>query len=149
MATFEKSIEVNVPVYVAYNQWTQFEEFPRFMEGVEEVRQLTDSQLFWRAEIADSEQLWHAEINEQIPDKRIAWTSIEGAKNAGVVTFHFIDDNTTRIMFQIEYDPEGFIENVGAALGIVENRMEGDLKRFKEFIEERKMPTGSWRGTIQ
>lgn len=148
MARFEQSIDVNVPLSVAYNQWTQFEDFPRFMEGVEEVRQITDEMLFWHVEIAGVEQKWHAKITEQTPDQRIAWTSTSGARNAGVVTFHYIDENTTRVMFQIEYDPSGFIENVGAALGMVERRMAGDLERFKEFLEKRKMPTGGWRGKI-
>jgi uncharacterized membrane protein len=149
MATFEQSIDVNVPVEIAYNQWTQFETFPLFMEGVEDVQQITDSQLHWRAEIAGSEQEWDAEITEQTPDQRIAWTSRTGAKHAGVVTFHRLDDNMTRIMLQIEYDPEGFIENVGAALGVVKGRMKGDLENFKSFIESRENATGAWRGTIE
>ena len=149
MARYEHSIDVDVPVTVAYNQWTQFEEFPQFMEGVQEVQQLTDTKLFWRAEIAGIEQKWQAEITEQTPDHRVAWTSTSGARHAGVVTFHKITDNTTRIMLQIEYEPEGFIENVGAALGVVKARMAGDLERFKEFIEQRHVPTGAWRGTIE
>lgn len=149
MANYEHSIDVNVPVNVAYNQWTQFEEFPHFMEGVEAVSQLDNDTLFWRVEIAGSEQEWRAEITEQTPDHRIAWTSTEGAKNAGVVTFHYIDDNTTRVMLQLDYDPEGFIENVGSALGIVERRVKGDLERFKSFIEEKRKATGGWRGTIE
>lgn len=149
MASFEQAIEINVPVRTAYNQWTQFEEFPRFMEGVESVQQLSDTRLHWRAEIAGNEQEWDAEISEQTPDQRIAWHSISGAKHAGVVTFHYVDDNTTRVMLQIEYDPEGFVENVGAALGVVERRMKGDLKRFKEFIEERQVETGAWRGEVE
>ena len=149
MATFEQSIDVHVPVQTAYNQWTQFETFPLFMEGVEAVEQLTDTRMRWRAEIAGSEQEWDAEITEQTPDQRIAWTSRSGAKHAGVVTFHRLDDHTTRIMLQIEYDPEGFIENVGAALGVVKNRMKGDLENFKSFIESRGEATGAWRGTIE
>lgn len=149
MAIYEHAIEVNVPVRVAYNQWTQFEDFPQFMEGVEKIEQLDDTHLHWHAEIAGIDQDWKAEITEQIPDERIAWTSTTGAKNAGVVTFHHIDDNTTRVMLQIEYDPEGFIENVGAALGIVEGRMKGDLERFKSFIEKRGEATGAWRGEVE
>lgn len=149
MTRYEHSIDVDVPVTVAYNQWTQFEEFPRFMEGVKEVQQLTDTKLFWRAEIAGIEQQWQAEITEQTPDQRVAWTSTSGARHAGVVTFHKITDNTTRVMLQIEYEPEGFIENVGAALGVVKARMAGDLERFKVFIEQRHVPTGAWRGTIE
>lgn len=148
MAIFEHAIEVDVPLSVAYNQWTQFEEFPRFMEGVEKVEQVSDTMLRWEAEIAGVTEKWNAEITEQTPDHRIAWRSTSGAKNAGVVTFHRISDDTTRVMLQIEYDPQGFIENVGAALGIVQGRMRGDLERFKNFIEERQTETGAWRGTI-
>jgi len=149
MATFEHSIDVNVPVSTAYNQWTQFETFPYFMEGVEEIKQITDTTVRWRAEIAGSKQEWDAKITEQTPDQRIAWMSTSGAKHAGVVTFHYIDEDTTRIMLQIEYDPEGFIENVGAALGVVESRIKGDLQRFKHFIESGGQETGEWRGTVE
>ena len=144
----EQSIDVNVPVRAAYNQWTQFEEFPRFMEGVREVRQLSDRQLRWRAEIGGTEKTWEAEITEQIPDARIAWRSRDGAANAGVVTFHRLSDDRTRIMLQLEYDPEGFVENAGDIVGIVGNRVRGDLQRFKEFIERKGSETGAWRGEI-
>ncbi len=149
MANYEHSVDVNVPVSTAYNQWTQFEEFPEFMEGIERIEQLDDTHMRWYAEIAGIDQEWDAVITEQTPDQRIAWTSTSGAKNAGVVTFHKIDDNTTRVMLQVDYDPEGFIENVGAALGIVEGRMKGDLERFKEFIEQRGVETGAWRGEVE
>lgn len=148
MATFEHAVDVNVPVRTAYNQWTQFEDFPQFMEGVESIDQQTDTRMHWIAEIAGNTQEWDAEITEQIPDQRIAWKSISGATHAGVVTFHYIDDNTTRVTLQIDYEPEGFIENVGAALGVVQARMAGDMNRFKEFIEQRREPTGAWRGEI-
>lgn len=148
MATIEKSIEVSAPLRVVYNQWTQFEDFPRFMEGVEEVRQLDDKRLHWRAKIGGKLKEWNAEITEQRPDERVAWTSRGGAWNAGVVTFHRIDDNRTRVMLQLDYDPEGVVENVGDALGVVSTRIEGDLKRFKEFIEQRGRETGGWRGEI-
>ena len=148
MSSVEKSIDVNVPVRTAYNQWTQFEEFPRFMEGVREVRQLDDQRLQWRAEIAGKEKSWEAKITEQVPDMRIAWTSTSGARNAGVVTFHRLSDETTRIMLQMEYDPEGFVENVGDALGAATMRITGDLERFKQFIESRGGETGAWRGEI-
>src|SRR5215208_4872945 len=134
-STIEKSIDVDVPVRTAYDQWTQFEEFPRFMEGVEEVRQLDDKRLHWRAKIGGKEEAWDAEITEQIPDERVAWRSTTGSPNAGVVTFHHLNPTTTRVMLQLEYDPEGLVENVGDALGVVSRRVEGDLKRFKEFIE--------------
>jgi uncharacterized membrane protein len=148
MATIEKSIDVDVPVRTAYNQWTQFEEFPRFMEGVREVRQLDDKTLRWRAEIGGKEQEWSAEITEQIPDDRIAWRARVGTRNAGVVTFHRLGDSHTRLMLQLEYDPQGVVENVADALGVVSRRVEGDLRRFKEFIEARGRETGAWRGEI-
>ena len=149
MASIEQSIVVNVPVRTAYNQWTQFEEFPQFMEGVESVRQLDDKRLHWRANIGGKIKEWVAEITEQRPDERIAWTSREGAYNAGVVTFHRLDDNRTKAMLQIDYDPEGLVENVGDAVGIVSARVKGDLQRFKEFIESRHSETGAWRGEIE
>lgn len=145
----EQSIDVAVPVRTAYNQWTQFEEFPRFMEGVLEVRQLDDTRLVWRANVGGIEKRWEAEIAEQIPDERVAWHSIAGATNAGVVTFHRIDENTTRIMLQLEYEPEGIAENVGDALGVATHRVKGDLERFKDFIEARGRETGGWRGEVE
>jgi uncharacterized membrane protein len=148
MSSIEKSIEVNVPARVAYNQWTQFEEFPRFMEGVETVRQLDDRHLQWRAEIGGKTLEWKAEISEQIPDKRIAWHSLEGARNAGVVTFHRLSDDKTRIMLQLDYEPQGAVENVGDWLGVASSRVQGDLERFKDFIESRGRETGAWRGQV-
>jgi uncharacterized membrane protein len=148
MASVEKHVEVNVPVRTAYNQWTQFEDFPHFMEGVKEVRQLDDTHLHWRAELGGKEQEWDAVITEQTPDARIAWRNTSGAENAGVVTFHRLGDSQTRVMLQIEYDPDGFVENVGDALGVVSRRIEGDMKRFKEFIESRGQATGAWRGEV-
>src|SRR3712207_3925287 len=124
MATIERSIEVNVPVRTAYNQWTQFEEFPNFMEGVVEIKQLDDKHLRWRANIAGKEETWNAEIDEQHPDERVAWHSTSGAKNAGVVTFHYIDENKSRVMLQLDYEPEGLVENVGDKLGVVDRRVE-------------------------
>ena len=149
MATIEQSIEVNAPLRAVYNQWTQFEDFPRFMEGVKEVRQLDDKRLHWRAVIAGKEKEWDAEIVEQRPDERIAWTSRGGAWNSGVVTFHRIDDSRTRVMLQVDYEPEGVVENVADALGVVKARIKGDLERFKDFIERRGRETGAWRGEIQ
>ena len=148
MANVERSIDVNVPVRTAYNQWTQFEEFPRFMEGVESVTQLDDRRLHWVAAIAGKCEEWDAEITEQTPDQRIAWTNTTGAKNAGVVTFHHLSDTTTRVMLQLDYEPEGLVENAGSALGFVERRVRGDLERFKQFIEARGQETGAWRGEI-
>jgi uncharacterized membrane protein len=148
MASIEKSIEVDVPVRTAYNQWTQFEEFPRFMEGVKEVRQLDDKRLHWRAEVLGKELEWLAEITQQIPDQRITWRSTSGAKNAGAVAFEALGPERTRVTLRIEYEPEGAAESAGSALGLVSARIEGDLKRFKKFIEERGRETGQWRGEI-
>ena len=142
MATIERSIDVDVAVRTAYNQWTQFEEFPRFMEGVQEVTQLDDRSLRWRANVGGKQKEWTATIEEQIPDDRIAWRSTSGASNAGVVTFHRLGDSKTRIMLQLEYDPEGIVENVGDTAGLVSSRVKGDLDRFKEFIESRGRETG-------
>jgi uncharacterized membrane protein len=149
MSKVEESIDVNVPVRTAYNQWTQFEDFPQFMEGVEEVKQLTDTRVRWRAEILGQEREWEADITEQLPDERVAWHSIEGATNAGVVTFHRLDDNQTRVMLQLEFEPEGAIEKAGDVIGAVKARVKGDLKRFKEFIESRGRETGAWRGEVE
>ncbi len=146
MASTLKTIDVDVPVNVAYNQWTQFEEFPKFMEGVKEVRQLDDKRLHWRAEVGGKAEEWDAVITEQHPDERIAWTNTTGAKNAGVVTFHRLSDTSTRVALQLDYEPEGLVENVGSALGVVERRVDGDLKRFKQFIEARGHASGAWRG---
>ncbi|MEO7557922.1 MAG: SRPBCC family protein [Gammaproteobacteria bacterium] len=149
MEHIEKTIEVNVPVSVAYNQWTQFEDFPEFMEGVEEVKQLSDTKLYWRADIGGMEKEWEATITDQVPDYRIAWHSTTGAPNTGVVTFHPIDDDTTQVLLELSYDPEGFVENTGDMLGLVERRVEGDLQRFKDFIESRGQETGAWRGRVR
>jgi uncharacterized membrane protein len=148
MATIEQSIDVRAPLRAVYNQWTQFEEFPQFMEGVKEVRQLDDRRLHWRAVVGGKEVEWDAEITEQRPDERIAWTSRAGAWNAGVVTFHRIDDARTRVMLQVDYDPQGVVENVADALGVVQARIKGDLERFETFIERRGRETDAWRGEI-
>ena len=149
MATIERSIDIEAPVRIVYNQWTQFESFPRFMEGVEEVRQLDDTHLHWRASIAGKQEEWDARITEQTPDQRVAWTAPSGAPNGGVVTFHRIGDGTTRIMLQLEYDPQGVVETVGDAVGVVSHRVENDLLRFKDFVEMRGRETGAWRGEIR
>jgi uncharacterized membrane protein len=148
MATIEESVEVDVPVRTAYNQWTQFEEFPRFMEGVEQVRQLTDTKVHWVAEILGQRREWDAEITEQVPDERISWCSTQGATNSGVVTFHRLGDGKSKVMLQLEFEPEGAMEQVGDKLGMVKARTKGDLKRFKEFIESQGRETGAWRGEV-
>jgi uncharacterized membrane protein len=149
MSTIEQSIDVNVPVRTVYNQWTQFEEFPRFMEGVEAVRQLDQQRLHWRAKIGGRVDEWEALITEQHPDERIAWKNTTGAPNAGVVTFHRLSDTTTRVMLQMEYEPQGVVENLGDRIGVVSRRVANDLERFKAFIEARGQETGAWRGEVE
>ena len=148
MSKIMEAVEVRVPVRTAYDQWTQFETFPQFMEGVKSVRQLDDTTLEWVADVAGLEKRWKATITEQAPDERIAWTSVEGAHNAGVVTFHRLDEGTSRVTLQLDVDPDGPIETVGDALGLVKGRVKGDMERFKAFIEKRGSETGAWRGEI-
>jgi uncharacterized membrane protein len=142
MSTIEKSIEVNVPEYTAYAQWTNFEEFPRFMEGVKEVKRLDVKRFHWKAEIAGQDKEWETEITEQTADQRLAWTSRGDVIKGWVVTFHRLSDARSKVMLQLEYDPQGFAENVGDALGVVSSRVQGDLERFKEFIEKRWRASG-------
>jgi uncharacterized membrane protein len=148
MSTIDEAVEVHVPVRTAYNQWTQFEEFPNFMEGVESVQQVTDTKTHWVTKIAGTTREFDAEITEQLPDERVAWRSVAGPTQAGVVTFHRLDPQTTRVMLQLEVDPEGIAEQVGDKLGFIKGRAKGDLKRFKEFIESRGAETGAWRGEV-
>jgi len=145
----EESIDVNVPMETAYNQWTQFEEFPRFMEGVESVKQIDDKTLEWHANIAGNDEIWTAEIDEQVPNERIAWRSTSGARNDGIVTFTNVDDNTTRVTLSMDWEPSGVVQQAGDALGFDDRRVRGDLERFKEFIESRGRETGAWRGEIK
>ena len=149
MSQIIEAIDVEVPVRTAYDQWTQFEEFPRFMEGIESVRQIDDTHLEWAASIAGKRKEWRAEITEQTPDQRIAWKATEGAENAGVVTFHRLDDRKTRVTLQLDVEPDGPVESAGDALGFVQRRAKGDMERFKKFIEERGVPTGAWRGEVE
>jgi uncharacterized membrane protein len=149
MSRIEKSIEVNVPVSTAYNQWTQFESFPEFMQGVKSVRQTDPTHLHWTAEIGGEVRDWDAEISEQEPDRLVSWRSINGAPNAGRVRFEPLGSDRTRITLEMDYEPEGFKEKVGEALGFVGHRVEGDLERFKEFIERRGAPTGGYRGEVE
>jgi uncharacterized membrane protein len=148
MSTIEKAINVNAPVQTVYNQWTQFEEFPHFMDGVEKVRQVNDKTIQWRVNIGGQRKEFETVITEQIPDKRVAWRTRGGVENSGVVTFHRISDNVTRVMLQMEYQPEGLVEKAGDFLGVTSHRIERDLERFKEFVEKRGMESGAWRGTI-
>ncbi|MDQ4054014.1 MAG: SRPBCC family protein [Actinomycetota bacterium] len=149
MSTIEKSIHVEVPVQQAYNQWTQFETFPQFMEGVESVTQVDDRHLHWKAEIAGVSREWDAEIVDQTPDERITWRSIEGTKNDGTVSFAPDKPIGTRVTLRLDYEPEGAVEKVGDVLDIVERRSQKDLERFKDFIESRGAETGAWRGEVK
>jgi uncharacterized membrane protein len=149
MDTVEKSIELNVPVQTAYNQWTQFEEFPRFMEGVESVKQLDDTRLHWVANVGGERKEWTARITEQIPDQRIAWHSDGGEFTAGEVEFAPLGPNKSRVTVRLHYEPKGVTEKVGDMLGVVSMRVESDLERFKDFIETRGHETGAWRGTVR
>jgi membrane protein len=149
MSTVVESVDVAVPVRTAYNQWTQFEEFPNFMEGVEEIRQVTPEMTHWKVKVAGVEREFDARITEQHPDERVAWTSVDGPKHAGVVTFHRLDDTHTRVTVQMDLEPEGIAETVGDKTGIVDRRVKGDVKRFKEFIENRGGESGAWRGDVE
>jgi uncharacterized membrane protein len=151
MERFESSIVVDCPVRTVYNQWTQFEEFPRFMEGVEEVRQLDDTHQHWRAKIGGKTKEWDAELTEQVPDQRISWRSLSGAPSAGTVNFTSIDDgNRTQLSLEMQYETQGVTENIGDALGVVTSHVKRTLEDFKEFIEGRRGQgeTGAWRGEI-
>jgi uncharacterized membrane protein len=149
MSKIQKTIEVDVPVATAYNQWTQFEEFPKFMDGVEEVRQLDDTHLQWVASIGGKRNEWKSEITEQKPDQRVAWRSTEGKDNTGVVTFEPLGEKRTKVMVELNFAPEGIVEKVGSAVGADDRRVEGDLGRFKEMIESRVRETGEWRGKVE
>lgn len=149
MERIEKSIEVDVPVTTAYNQWTQFESFPSFMEGVIEVQQLDDKRLKWAAEVGGERKEWTAEIVQQEADKVISWRSTSGALNNGSVSFLPLGDNRTKVTVIMTYELTSFKEKVGDALGVLSARIEGDLRRFKEFIETQQVPTGAWRGEIR
>ena len=149
MASISASTVVDAPVDVAYNQWTQFEEFPRFMEGVKSVWQIDDTHLEWAAEIGGEEHTWLAEIGEQEPGRVISWRAIDGKYNSGKVTFEPLDGNRTQIDVEMIYDAEGWKESAGSALGFDSRRVKGDLERFKEVIEERQRETGAWRDEVQ
>ncbi|MDM7830271.1 SRPBCC family protein [Cellulomonas edaphi] len=148
MPTIEQSIDVDVPVSTAYNQWTQFESFPHFMGGVESITQLDDTLTHWKTKIGGVEREFDAEITEQHPDERVAWKSVDGTTHAGVVTFHRLGDTTTRVMVQIDWETESLVEKLGAAVGVDDAQVKSDLKRFKEFIESRGAATGAWRGDV-
>jgi peroxiredoxin/carbon monoxide dehydrogenase subunit G len=148
MSMIEEQIEVEVPLRAVYDQWTQFEEFPAFMQGVDEVRQVDDTHLHWIATIAGVRREWDARITEQIPDQMVAWTSTGGTRNDGLVTFDALGANRTKVTLRLDLEPDGALEAIGAALGLVGTRTRSDLQRFKEFLEDRRLPTGAWRGEV-
>ena len=148
MSNVEQHVDVEVPVRTAYDQWTQFTQFPQFMQGVERIDQITDTRTHWVTKIAGVTREFDAEITEQTPDQRIAWKAVDGATNAGVVTFHRLEAGKTRVMLQLDFEPEGVLENVGDKLGIVSRRATGDLENFKKFIESRGAQSGAWRGEV-
>ena len=148
MATIEKSIDVGVPVSVAYDQWTQFEEFPQFMDGIVEVKQLDDTHLHWVADIDGERKEWKAEVIEQEPDRVVAWRSVEGLENSGRVEFEPIDSGT-RVSVAMQYDAEGVKESIGALFGVDGRQVANDLESFRELVEAREVPTGAWRGTVE
>ena len=148
MPSIQKDIVVDVPIKDAYDQWTQFESFSRFMEGVREVVQLDEKTLRWRANVGGKAEEWEAEIVEQMPERHVAWRSTAGTPNAGSVRFEPLGTDRTRVALEITYETPGTAERLGDALGVLERRVEGDLKRFKSFIEGVRTPTGAWRGEI-
>ena len=149
MASVQEAVDVDVPIRVAYDQWTQFESFPHFMDGVLEITQLDDKRNHWVTKVGGVQREFDTEITEQHPDERVAWKSIGGdTEHAGVVTFHRLSDDETRVMIQIDWQPSGLVEKAGAALGVDDHRVKADAKRFKTFIEQRGTETGAWRGEV-
>lgn len=149
MAQIQESVDVDVPVRTAYDQWTQFESFPQFMSGVDSITQTDDTHSRWVTTVAGVTREFDTEITEQHADERIAWKSTTGdTQHAGVVTFHRLSDTTTRVMIQIDWEPEGLVEKAGAAVGVDDHRVKADAKRFKAFIEKRGTETGEWRGDV-
>jgi uncharacterized membrane protein len=148
MASVTKSIDVDVPIGTAYNQWTQFESFPNFMSGVESITQHDDRRLHWKVKVGGVEREFDAEVTEQHPDERVAWKSTDGTTHAGVVTFHRLSDTTTRVTVQLDWQPEGVVEKAGAVVGVDDRQVSHDLDRFKTFIEKRGQESGAWRGDV-
>jgi uncharacterized membrane protein len=148
MTTYEQGIEVDVAVRDAYNQWTQFESFPEFMDGVQSVTQVNDTRNHWVVDIGGVRREFDTEITEQVPDQRIAWRTIDGPAQAGVVTFHRLDDHRCKVMLQLEFEPSGLVEQAGDKLGLVKSRLAGDMGRFKQFVESRGGAEGGWRGEV-
>lgn len=148
MSSVTESVDVDVPIKIVYDQWTQFESFPQFMEAVQEIKQLDDTHTHWVIKVGPVTKEFDATITEQHPEERVAWKSDDGPNHAGVITFHYLDDDKTRVTAQIDIDPEGFVENVADKAGIVSRQIKGDMARFKEFIESRGTATGEWRGEV-
>ncbi|HZE66153.1 MAG TPA: SRPBCC family protein [Sporichthyaceae bacterium] len=148
MASVVETVDVEVPVRTAYDQWTQFESFPEFMAGVDRITQLDDKHLRWQVHVGGAERQFDTEITEQHPDERVAWKSTDGVTHAGVITFHKLSDTNTRITAQIDWQPEGLKEKAGAAIGMDDHRVKADLKKFKSFIEQRGHAEGAWRGDV-
>ena len=148
MSTVSSDIDISLPISSVYNQWTQFEDFPAFMSGVEELRQLSDKTLYWRVSVAGVERAFVTEITEQQPDDRIAWRSSDGPAHSGVVTFHRLDDNLTRVRLQIEWEPQGLTETAGAVLQVDDAQVAVSLQKFKRLIESNGFESGAWRGSI-
>lgn len=148
MTTIEKSIDVDVPISVAYNQWTQFEDFPQFMSGVDSITQIDDEHLHWKVSVGGVDREFDAEITEQHADERVAWKSTGGPEHAGVVSFYRIADDKTRVTLQIDWEPEGFVEKAGALLQVDDIQVGHDLKKFKDLIEAQGSETGAWRGDV-
>ncbi|RCK70037.1 SRPBCC family protein [Desertihabitans brevis] len=149
MSQVQESIDVDVPVSQAYNQWTQFESFPEFMDGVDSITQVSETRNHWVVTVGGQTREFDTEVAEQHPDERVAWKSVDGdVGHAGVVTFHRLGDNQTRVTVQMDWNPEGLVEKVGAAVGVDDRQVKADLKRFKSFIESRPSETGAWRGDV-
>ena len=149
MSSITESVDVSAPLSMVYNQWTQFEKFPDFMEGVEQITQIDETHLRWKIKVGPVTREFNATITEQHPDQRVAWKSDDGPNHAGVITFHRIDDETTRVTAQMDIDPEGFVETVADKLGVLGHRVKGDMHRFKEVMETRAAETGAWRGDVE
>jgi uncharacterized membrane protein len=148
MSQIQETLEIDVPIRTAYNQWTQFEEFPHFMTGIDEVRQLDATHVHWVARIAGVRREWDAEILEQVPDSRVAWRNIDGATNGGTVTFEPVSAQATKVTLALDFEPSGLLESVGDSLGLVAARAREDLEHFRDFITERGTETGAWRGEV-
>ncbi|SCG72480.1 SRPBCC family protein [Micromonospora humi] len=149
MSTVTESVDVQVPIRTAYDQWTQFESFPQFMDGVESITQIDATHTRWVTKVAGVTREFDAEITEQHPDERVAWKSTGGdTKHAGVVTFHRLSDDETRVTIQLDWEPQGLVEKAGSAVGVDSHQVKADAKRFKEFIENRGIETGAWRGDV-